>query len=67
MSSLSQQEIEDLTRQLKEKTEEIKLIYNKLVEGGVVPLPEDILASVAGGTSPSSPALGPIPSIEEMR
>lgn len=50
MSKLTPQEIEELTRQLKEKTLEIKQIYDKLVEAGAAPLPEDLLDSVAGGT-----------------
>ena len=49
MDNLTPQEIEELTRQLKEKTKEIKQIYDKLVEAGAAPLPEDLLDSVAGG------------------
>lgn len=51
MSYLSPQEIEELKKKLKEKTEEIKVIYNKLVEGGAVPLPDDLLENAAGGYS----------------
>ena len=49
MATLSNQEIEQLQQQLKEKSEEIKVIYNKLVEAGVVPLSDDILDIVGGG------------------
>ena len=49
MSNLTPQEIEELTKQLKEKTVEIKQIYDKLVEAGAAPLPEDLLDNVAGG------------------
>ena len=50
MATLTNQEIERLKQQLKEKQEEIRVIYDKLVEAGVVPVPDDILDSVAGGT-----------------
>lgn len=53
MSSISPKEIEELKRQLNEKTEEIKAIYNKLVEAGAVPLPDDILDNIAGGILPT--------------
>ena len=49
MATLTNQEIERLKQQLKEKQEEIRVIYDKLVEAGVVPVPDDILDSVAGG------------------
>ncbi len=48
-AELTSEEIEQLQKQLKEKTEEIRVIYNKLSEAGVVPLPDDFLDSVAGG------------------
>ena len=48
-AELTSEEIEQLQKQLKEKTEEIRVIYNKLTEAGVVPLPDDFLDSVAGG------------------
>ncbi|MBP5795473.1 MAG: hypothetical protein J6W07_01375 [Bacteroidales bacterium] len=60
MANISPQEIEELKRQMKEKKEEIKAIYNKLVEAGAVPLPDDILENIAGGLIPTSP---PIPSL----
>ena len=49
MATLTNQEIERLKQQLKEKQEEIRVIYDKLVEAGDVPVPDDILDSVAGG------------------
>lgn len=49
MAKLTNQEIEQLQQQLKEKQEELRVIYDKLVEAGVTPLPDDFLDSVAGG------------------
>ena len=51
MTTLSNEQIEQLKQQLKEKQEEIKVIYDKLIEAGVVPLPDDFLDNVAGGYS----------------
>ena len=48
-AELTNEEIEQLQQQLKQKTEEIKGIYNKLVEAGAVPIPDDFLENVAGG------------------
>ena len=67
MSNHSTQEIEQLKRQLKEKTEEIKAIYNKLVEAGAVPLPDDILDNIVGGHIPTSPPLPPLPGAPSIR
>ena len=53
MATLTNQEIEQLQLQLKEKTEEIRVIYDKLVEAGAVELPDDFLDSVAGGFGPT--------------
>ena len=50
-TELTNEEIEQLQQQLKQKTEEIKEIYNKLVEAGVAPIPDDFLENVAGGVS----------------
>ena len=55
MATLTNQEIEQLKQQLKEKQEEIRVIYDQLVDAGAVPLPDDFLDSVAGGF--------PIPSV----
>ena len=52
-AELTNEEIEQLKQQLKQKTEEIKDIYNKLVEAGVVPIPDDFLDDVAGGAYPT--------------
>jgi len=49
MATLTNQEIEQLKQQLKEKQEEVKAIYDQLAEAGVVALPDDFLDSVAGG------------------
>lgn len=59
MATLSNEEIEQLMRQLQEKTEEIKAIYGKLVEAGAVPLPDDFLDEIAGGSKPTAPPLPP--------
>ena len=45
----SNEEIEQLKQQLKEKMDEYRAIYNELVEKGEVELPEEILDTVAGG------------------
>ena len=49
MAKLTEKEIEQLQQELKEKTEEIKAIYDKLMEVGDVPLSDDILDTIAGG------------------
>ena len=49
MATLSNEEIEQLKQQLKEKQEEIKVLYGKLVEAGAVEVPDDFLDGVAGG------------------
>ena len=49
MATLTEQEIEQLQQQLKEKTKEVKEIYDKLVEAGSVPIADDFLDTVAGG------------------
>ncbi|MBO4563957.1 MAG: hypothetical protein J5720_00820 [Bacteroidaceae bacterium] len=49
MATLSNQEIELLKQQLKEKTKEVKAIYDKLVEAGVIEVSDDFLDEVAGG------------------
>ena len=46
---MTEEEIKQLQQQLREKAEEIKVIYNKLVEAGVEVLPDDILDSIGGG------------------
>lgn len=51
MATLTNQEIEQLKQQFKEKTEEIRVIYDKLIEAGAVELPDDFLDGVAGGIS----------------
>ena len=53
MATLTNQEIEQLQQQLKEKTEEIRVIYDKLVEAGAVPVPDDFLDEVVGGIAPA--------------
>ena len=49
MAQLTEQEIEQLKQQLSEKTQEIKAIYNKLMEAGVIPISDDFLDTVSGG------------------
>ena len=63
MATLSNQEIEQLQQQLKEKKEEIKVIYNKLVEAGAVPLSDDILDVVGGGFQPPTPG----PQVQDIK
>ena len=67
MENLTPQEIEELTRQLKEKTEEVKQIYDKLVEAGAVPIPEDFLDDIAGGDLNSAMPLPSIPGVGSIR
>ena len=57
----SNEEIEQLKLQLKEKMDEYRAIYNKLVEKGETELPEDILDAVTGGMSPIIPTTGTLP------
>ena len=56
MTTLSNEQIEQLKQQLKEKQEEVKAIYDKLIEAGVVPLPDDFLDNVAGGYTTLRPS-----------
>ena len=49
MAKMTEKEIEQLQQELKEKTEEVKAIYDKLMEAGDVPLSDDILDTIAGG------------------
>ncbi|MBO4802353.1 MAG: hypothetical protein J5545_10915 [Bacteroidaceae bacterium] len=49
---LSQEEIEELKKQLKAKMEEYKTIYDQLLEVGGTELPEDVLDVVSGGSDP---------------
>lgn len=49
MATLTKEEIEQLKQQLEEKRKEIMAIYDKLIEAGAVPLPEELLGEVAGG------------------
>ena len=57
MAKLTEQEIEQLQQQLKEKLNEAKDIYDKLMEAGAVELPDDILDVVAGGLHPVEPTV----------
>ena len=49
---LSQEEIEELKKQLKAKMEEYKTIYDQLLDVGGTELPEDVLDVVSGGAAP---------------
>ncbi|MBO4455065.1 MAG: hypothetical protein J5695_05810 [Bacteroidales bacterium] len=67
MATLTNEEIQELQQQLKEKKDEINAIYDKLAEAGVVTLPDDYLDTVAGGNPyrhtvrPLPPSPTPIP------
>ena len=49
MATLTDEEIEQLKQQLKEKTAEVRAIYDKLMEAGAIEVPDDYLDQVAGG------------------
>ena len=49
MATLTNQEIEQLKQQFKEKQEEVRELYDKLIEAGAWPLDDDELDGVAGG------------------
>ena len=49
MAKVLPKEIEQLKEQLKQKVEEYRNIYAKLVESGGVELPEEVLDQIAGG------------------
>ena len=49
MAKLTKEEIAQLKQELEQKTEELKVIYNKLMDAGVPPLPDDFLDTVTGG------------------
>ena len=57
MATLTNDQIEQLKQQLKEKQEEIKVIYDQLIEAGEVEVPDDYLDGVAGGFGPWGPNL----------
>lgn len=61
MANLTKEEIEQLQQQLKEKTKEVREIYDKLVEAGIVPLADDFLDVVAGGLGSFRPTVTPFP------
>ena len=56
---MASSEIEELLAQLKAKKEEVKAIYDKLVEAGALSIPDDFLAAVAGGGHTQGGALTP--------
>lgn len=60
MATLSYDEMEQLMQQLQEKKEEIRVIYDKLVEAGAAPLPADFLDEISGGLTSTQP---PLPSL----
>ena len=55
MATLTAKEIEELQLQLDQKKREMRAIYDKLAEAGVVALADDFLDSVAGGGSTVKP------------
>lgn len=60
MASLTNQEIEQMKKQLEEKQKEVKELYNKLMEAGAWPLDDDALDVVAGGTRPGTTITGSV-------
>lgn len=60
MANKSSNEIELLKKLLKQKIEDYRTIYNKLVESGGVEIPEELLDQVAGGIpiAPTNSAIG---------
>ena len=64
MAKLTEKEIEQLQQELKEKTEEVKAIYDKLVEAGEAPLSDDILDTIAGGYPHADDSFAPSISLE---
>ena len=61
MAKLTKEEIAQLREELEQKTEEIKVIYNKLMDAGVIPLLDDFLDTVTGGS------IGPRPTHEVIK
>ena len=51
MAAMTHEQIEQLQQQLKEKQEEIREIYDKLAEAGVMAMPDDLLDNVTGGVT----------------
>ena len=49
MATLTQEEIEQKKRLLKEKMDEMRAIHMELVEAGAYPLDDDELDGIAGG------------------
>ena len=58
MASLTNQEIEQMKKELEQKEKEVKELYNKLMEAGAWPLDEDVLDMVGGGRSLITGSLG---------
>ena len=54
MATLTQEEIEQKKRLLKEKMDEMHAIYVELMEAGAYPLDDDELDGIAGGVRPGS-------------
>ena len=48
-TELTEQEIEQLWQQIKEKVQEARDIYNQLMDAGAFPLDDDELDQVSGG------------------
>ena len=55
MATLTQEEIEQKKRLLKEKMDEMHAIYVELMEAGAFPLDDDELDGVAGGIREGKP------------
>ncbi|MBO4455427.1 MAG: hypothetical protein J5695_05825 [Bacteroidales bacterium] len=58
MASLTNQEIEQMKKQLEEKQQEVRELYNNLVEAGAFPIDEDELDLVSGGVKLITDRLG---------
>lgn len=55
MATLTQEEIEQKKRLLKEKMDEMHAIHVELMEAGAYPLDDDELDGIAGGNRPAIP------------
>lgn len=59
MATLTNEQIEQLQQELKQKIEEIKVINGKLLDAGVIPMSDDYLDEVTGGLLNPPPTYHP--------
>lgn len=59
MATLTNEQIEQLQQELKQKIEEIKVINGKLIDAGVIPMSDDYLDEVTGGLLNAPPTFRP--------